>query len=100
MPTSEQIAHFRNSVTPDLYDVQNYINWPDLEERITRCLPAIEFLRQRRRRLSARTLGRGLRDEPALYEVVSALLAIPRGAGFSDGRELPDPVSPIRSDFQ
>lgn len=43
-------------------------------------------------RLDEIGLTNGLRNEPYLYQVAVSLLAIPRGVGFHDGRELPDPA--------
>src|SRR5688572_12816575 len=97
MPAPAAIAEFRNTVTPDLYDVRNYINWVGIETRIARCASSITFLQETRDLLNPQLLAQGLRLHPTLYEVACGLLAVPRGAGFADGRELPDPANPVRT---
>jgi DpnII restriction endonuclease len=100
MPDPENIEAFRSSVTPDLYDVHKYIDWRGIDDQIARFASAIEYLERIRPHLTCDALEKGLREEPKLYELIVALLVIPRGAGFSDGRELPDPSTPIRKNFE
>ncbi len=99
LPLVDPHDAFRQSVTPDLYGVTQYIDWQGIESRLTLYKKSLLFLQQvvDTGNLNVMTLEQGLRNEPFLYEVVTALLAIPRGVGFVDGRELPDPAHrPIR----
>ncbi len=92
--TLDRFAEFRESVTSDLYDVSAYIDWSGIRDRLTLYAGAITFLHKAidEGELDETSLAVGLREEPYVYEVAASLLAIPRGVGFRDGRELPDPA--------
>lgn len=94
-------AEFRDSVTSDLYDPSRYIEWGSIEDRLNRYKGAIGYLQSLldSDTFNEQTLSSGLEAEPYLYEVLTSLLAIPRGVGFHDGRELPDPARRPESDF-
>lgn len=100
MTPAETIAQYRKDVTPDLYDVARYIAWPSIDEYIHNAQRAIQYLDTNRSGLTIDALAEGLRTEPTLYGVLMTLLAIPRGAGFSDGRELPDPATPLKGNHR
>lgn len=100
--SSDRFAVFRESVTSDLYDVSAYIDWNGIEDRLALYAGAINYLHGSidNGSLDETGLASGLRGEPYLYQVASALLAIPRGVGFHDGRELPDPAQRPLEQFE
>lgn len=97
-----RFADFRESVTSDLYDVATYIDWTAIEDRLALYSRVIDYIHRAldHGNLEEVWLARGLRNEPYLYQVASALLTIPRGVGFYDGRELPDPAHGLDHDFE
>lgn len=98
----KRISDFRASVTSDLYDATTYIDWLGIEDRLWVYEGAIDYIHRalNHGHLDEVWLAGGLRNERYLYQVVSALLAIPRGVGFHDGRELPDPAQGPKKDFE
>ncbi len=98
----DRFTEFRESVTSDLYNVSAYIDWSGIEDRLTLFAGAINYVHRAldNGKLDEVWLAGGLRNEPYLYQVASALLAIPRGVGFHDGRELPDPAQRPVENFE
>lgn len=92
---TDPFKEFRESVTPDIYEVSSYIDWKGIENRLKQFSSAITYLQHASdtNTISADYIAAGLHEEPYLYEAITTLLAIPRGVGFDDGRELPDPIS-------
>ena len=91
---TERYKEFRASVTCDLYDVSQYIDWTGIGDQLTLYSGSIAYLHRAidTGDLNARSLAVALGKQPYLYAVAVALLGIPRGVGFHDGRELPDPA--------
>jgi hypothetical protein len=92
-PSATDIAEFRNSITPDLYEAARYIDWEEIERGLEKYADEIGFLQSAVDGdfLNTETLTAGLQQHQHLYEVACLLLALPQAAiGFSDGRELPE----------
>lgn len=100
--SEDQFTEFRESVTSDLYDVSAYIDWVNIADRLSLYAGAIGYLHRAidEGDLDRTHLAVGLEREAYLYEVAASLLAIPRGVGFHDGRELPDPAERPDEGFQ
>ena len=90
----ERVEAFRASIAPDLHLPDVYIPWEDINAEMARLETAVVRLQAL---VDASTLDAGqldgvLANEPGALDVLEYLLAAPQGAGFSDGRELPDEV--------
>lgn len=93
-PGTDVYSEFRQSITPDLYDTESYIDWPEIRKILSGYEQAIHALERivSSSEIKVQDLGIALSDTPELYSLFCILLAIPNGVGFEDGRELPPPA--------
>lgn len=93
MSIEQRIADFKATITPDLYDPNTYIDWRTIEETMMRYSPAIEHLQGliASSDLNTETCAKYIEMVPLFYEVITTILSVQRGVGFSDGNEIPLP---------
>lgn len=91
MSLEQRIADFKSAITPDLYDPQTYIDWSTIEKEMTRYSSAIEHLQGLidSCSLDSETCSKAIETVPFFYEVITTILSVQRGVGFSNGNEIP-----------
>ena len=95
-PLQRSVENFRASIAPDLYKPETFVPWPWVDselERLGEGTLRIQDLVDSRA-LDANGLASALAFSPKALDVIRNLLIAPMGAGFSDGRELPDDDPP------
>lgn len=85
----DDFKHFRETVTPDLYEIDQYVGWEQVERSMREYAGAIDFVRRMQGIADPQVIAEGLGSEPYLYRVLTLLLGIEREVGFADGRDLP-----------
>ena len=91
-----QVKAFRQSVAPDVYSVETFVPWSEIEDELNQLAEPIAALQHLvdTDHLSTRYLGRAMREEPEIATVVRRLFTAPHGVGLADGRELPEWFEP------
>lgn len=87
----DEIEGFRQSVTPDLYDLNDFIGWAEIDEQLEMykdALPVVQALASGSR-TSILTISDALNEGQQVYDLMRTLLAV-KSVGFQDGRELPE----------
>ena len=87
----DRYAFFRESVTPDLYEADRFVDWQAVEKQLREYDSAIGYIASLNACVDGRVISSGLVKEHHLYRVLTLLLSVEHAVGFSDGRELPDP---------
>src|ERR1700731_1947257 len=97
-----RVRDFRRSITPDVYSVESFVPWSEIEEQLESYAEPIAALQHLvdESRLSTRYLGQALREEPEIATVARILFTAPHAVGFADGRELPEWYDPEISSSQ
>lgn len=87
----ELVERLRESVAPDLYAPGDFVPRESAEERLAALDEELALL-QEVVDAGARSehLAHALRQRPRIVEVLKLLFVAPNGAGFADGRELPE----------
>lgn len=99
MSLNDRIENLRNSITPDLYDPNDFINWDTVQSVIERLQPGILSIKGNKpsRRFTATSLGKAIFEEPNALEVLMILTAIRGAVRFQDGRYIPNRSQSVSS---
>jgi hypothetical protein len=91
-----RVDTFRASIAPDVYRPANFVPWTSIDREVDRLGGAVLRLQGLvdTETLDSENLAAQLAFEPQVLEVIKSLFVAPTGAGFSDGRELPDVIPP------
>lgn len=93
MSIDQRIAEFKATITPDLYNSKTYIDWKAIESTSIRYSTAAQHLQGlcASQNLDINSCAASIESVPYFYEVITTLLSVQRGVGFSDGSEIPIP---------
>lgn len=87
----ELVQQLRASIAPDLYKPGAFLRQGEADQRLAELADELEHMQQVIDRGSRPDeLALALRARPRIVEVLQLLFVAPNGAGFADGRELPE----------
>lgn len=94
----DRVRALRASIAPDVYEPTRFIPREHVEHRIVELTSEIQRMQELvdNDALTVDPLARALHERPSLLYVLQLLFISPAGAGFADGRELPE--HPVKSD--
>jgi len=93
MSIEQRITDFKSAITPDLYNPKTYIDWGTIEATMSQYRHAINHLQDlvASCSLNSQTCANSIETIPYFYEVITTVLSVQRGVGFSNGNEVPVP---------
>lgn len=88
----ERVRQLRESIAPDVYEPTDFIPRHEVEQRLIELTSDIDGLQRvvDTGMIDEGSLAAALTERPAIAEVLQLLFVAPAGAGFADGRELPE----------
>jgi len=99
MNIAEKIEKLRGSITPDLFDPDDFIDWEAVQSAVDRLEPGVESIVRNRSEgsFNKQSIGNAIFEEPNTLEVLMLITSIRAGVRFQDGRSIPDRRKSISS---
>jgi len=98
MNLKQRILEFRSNISPDLYSPEDIIDFAAAREALSQQVLAIKLLQQlSETKFERERLAEAIVTEPKLYSLLCSILFLSSEVQLEDGRKLPAPHSPPRS---